>query len=421
MREIQDGNNTLTYVLPDVVDPPEYICVTLRIPNNKYHIMAFKGALWDLCNWWNWERDDAKTATRVAQVWRRVFRSIKFTDCAPKQTDFIEVETEMALHVDCDCNVTVDCCDGTTKQLATVDMLKGGTQPAGGSPQPTPGGGTQCYNGSVDAKNTWLVPTLVSTGDKFHINSSTGAENDGGDAHWKCPDGSNYAAGNCFATGRIFDGTDPCLTAYHMSLIVVIDGTAYPLMNGDLTVPAGHSNAQAEIQANDSDISNNKGSFSFEVCITNNTTPPLATWCHLSTDLTDLATYWSPFFDGAIYDGTYSGGAWHSAAGTSYTALQISNNIPIPVGTVFTKIVAHTTGCSGNGNGDLFSGAACATLVQAIAPMTSETQTWMGSNTTYRDVYCIDLVNGTDNTKNFSITSIEIHGTGPNPFGASNC
>lgn len=57
--------------LPSVIDPPR-MCITLSIPNERAHRAAFWGALHRLTQYWNWERDDARTGTKVAQVWRNV-------------------------------------------------------------------------------------------------------------------------------------------------------------------------------------------------------------------------------------------------------------------------------------------------------------------------------------------------------------
>lgn len=424
MRDYKDGNNTLTYVLPDVVDPPNYLCITLRIPNNKWYIMAFKGAIWDLCNWWNWEKDEAHTATKVARIWRRVFYAMKFSDCGPvKQSDLIEAEIQMAIHVDCDCKVTIDCCDGTTKQLVTLDMLQGGTQPGGGTPQPPGGGGTMCYQGKMDGTNTWLVPVLVNSGDLFHLENATGAEYDGGGDNWRCPDGSAFGGGLCFETNKIHKEGDPSRAAFHMSLIVVIAGTAYPLAAGDFTVPGGVVNAQAVVQANDSDITNNRGSYSFVVCVTNNQVPPAAPWCHISNNLSDLGTYWA-IIPGCApsYCGAYDGTKWNNGAGVTAADVQIYNTTPFNPSTIITSMIFHTSNAVASGCAvALYTGyPSFGTLVHDNGACTTEAQTFLSGNTTYHDYLAVDL-QVLNPAAVFAITSIEIRGTGPNPFGVSNC
>jgi len=279
MNDIQDGNNTLTYVLPDVIDPQEFVCVTLRIPKNKFHIMAFKGAVWDLCNWWNWERNDAHDATKVAQVWRRVFRSMVFSDCTQKQTDLIEAEIEMAIHVDCDCNVTVDCCDGTTKQLATTDMLNQPGQPGGGSPQPQPGGGCQTYSLTLTPMTMALAPTTVNSGDTVQVLNVAGSWNDGsGFAGWYCPDGKKFF-GSCVPGSATTDGSDPLPAAFYMQIIGVLNGTTYFDPFSVYTIPGGVTSGTVEFQANRPALTSAWGNITFDAKVCNNSTPPATPWC----------------------------------------------------------------------------------------------------------------------------------------------
>lgn len=58
------------YRLPQVINPDEHICVTVRVPKDLNHIIAFWGALGELGYWWNWERDEQKRGREVAAVWR---------------------------------------------------------------------------------------------------------------------------------------------------------------------------------------------------------------------------------------------------------------------------------------------------------------------------------------------------------------
>jgi hypothetical protein len=58
--------------LPAVIDPPKR-CVQLWIPDDPSHIAAFWGALVQLGRWFNWERDNDKTALAVSRVWFDVF------------------------------------------------------------------------------------------------------------------------------------------------------------------------------------------------------------------------------------------------------------------------------------------------------------------------------------------------------------
>lgn len=59
------------YLLPEVIDPPT-VSFCIAVPDEQRHIAAFFGAMQTLANWWVWEKDEAHTATLVAQVWRRI-------------------------------------------------------------------------------------------------------------------------------------------------------------------------------------------------------------------------------------------------------------------------------------------------------------------------------------------------------------
>lgn len=73
-------NPPAKWMLPDVVDPPDSICMSLQVPNNRYHIAAFRGALWNLASAINWADDIDHTAKEVAQVWRNVIDNMG-ADC----------------------------------------------------------------------------------------------------------------------------------------------------------------------------------------------------------------------------------------------------------------------------------------------------------------------------------------------------
>jgi hypothetical protein len=71
--------------IPDVIDPPESMQMTLCIPKNRDHMAAFFGALYQLTVWQSWQEDAAHNGTLVAQVWWRYFlswnRSMNDLDC----------------------------------------------------------------------------------------------------------------------------------------------------------------------------------------------------------------------------------------------------------------------------------------------------------------------------------------------------
>jgi hypothetical protein len=281
--EVFEGNNTLTYVLPDVIDPPNTVCVTLHIPNNKFHIMAFKGAIWDLCNWWNWEKDDAHTATKVAQVWRRVFRAIQFVQCNPTvpQGTLVEIN-DMSDLVQVICDVNGNCilqyrCDVCDPWItaANLNQVNQPNQPGGsGTPQPAPNGGKACYTMKFSANEKFWLPAFVSTGDMVQVGlpvqQVSGTGNDGTDSALYCANGAVYGSGSCNSGGAHTVSTDPLNTSPHMTLLLVVNGVFYNITDNTVTIPGGVSNAQAYIQVNDQTLANCSGSYSGQVCVTNN-------------------------------------------------------------------------------------------------------------------------------------------------------
>lgn len=59
------------WLVPDVIDPAERVCVQIEIPNDTKHIAAFWGALEALSKAYNWE-DSFVDGSQTAYVWRDV-------------------------------------------------------------------------------------------------------------------------------------------------------------------------------------------------------------------------------------------------------------------------------------------------------------------------------------------------------------
>jgi len=70
------------WVLPNVVDPTTSVCYTVPVPNEKFHIAAFLGALQDLGSATQWADDEAHTAKEVAQVWRDIIDELERELCS---------------------------------------------------------------------------------------------------------------------------------------------------------------------------------------------------------------------------------------------------------------------------------------------------------------------------------------------------
>jgi len=61
--------------IPNVIDPPETMQVTLCVPKNRDHLATFFGALHELTMWNNWMPDAAHSGKDLAAVWLRYFYS----------------------------------------------------------------------------------------------------------------------------------------------------------------------------------------------------------------------------------------------------------------------------------------------------------------------------------------------------------
>ena len=57
--------------IPDVIDPPESMRVTLCIPKNRDHSAAFFGALYQLTIWSSWQENGTTDGRDLAAVWWR--------------------------------------------------------------------------------------------------------------------------------------------------------------------------------------------------------------------------------------------------------------------------------------------------------------------------------------------------------------
>jgi hypothetical protein len=266
-------NPPARWTLPDVVKPAKHICFQVPVPNDRHHVAAFLGAIYELA-WQNsWQRDPAHTAKAVAAVWLDIFNNLKLCDdCATTGmagADGDELMIRQNPANPCELQTSID---GVT-WCTFADLSKcvpAPQQPGDGAPQPPGDGGQVCYHAEMQASGMYLVPTPVNTGDVLEIQNAMGAGNDGTVSPWHCPNGDTFFAGGCVGGTGGLSGGDPAAAVNHMRLIVNIGGTYYDGMAGPITVPGGVSAVQPVIQVNDSAIGDNAGSYRFDVCVTNN-------------------------------------------------------------------------------------------------------------------------------------------------------
>jgi hypothetical protein len=75
------------FPIPPDIDPPRK-CLCIEIPWTPEHKQVFAGLLWELTEWFNWQRDSARSGKQLAAVYRSVFNSIDWSDmsCCCNQT-----------------------------------------------------------------------------------------------------------------------------------------------------------------------------------------------------------------------------------------------------------------------------------------------------------------------------------------------
>lgn len=73
------------FPIPEEIDPPK-MCLQLCIPDDPTWKRVINGLLSELGQWYNWQRDDAKSGKQLAQVWRQVYNDIDWSDmsCCPE-------------------------------------------------------------------------------------------------------------------------------------------------------------------------------------------------------------------------------------------------------------------------------------------------------------------------------------------------
>lgn len=260
------------WTLPDVVHPTTYRRFVVCVPNNRFYIAAFQGLLVELTYSKNWQRDSLHTAAQVSRVWQHALENVLCDDCGEiirvEESDYQMSICEQLRFVD---GKLQGLCCGEWVDIDGQESFPpgGGGQPGGGTSQPEPGG-CETYHANMQASGKYYVPTIVSTGDTIEIQNDSGAGNDGIVGPWHCPDGSSFFAGACLGgTGGPYFA-DPLPATDHMQLIANIGGTFYEIYGSVFTVPGGHTNVAVYIQANDSDLTDNAGDYTFDIEVCNN-------------------------------------------------------------------------------------------------------------------------------------------------------
>lgn len=78
--------NRPNFPIPEVIDPPK-MCFQMCIPDDPDWKHVIAGLLDQLGQWYNWERDDEQSGRQLAQVWRKLYNDIDWSNmscCCPE-------------------------------------------------------------------------------------------------------------------------------------------------------------------------------------------------------------------------------------------------------------------------------------------------------------------------------------------------
>lgn len=116
------------YILPEIIDPNELVCVKVYIPKGDEYLRAFSGHLHRLGTWQVWEKDNTTRAAQASLVWKNAL-------------DFTMLNGWLDSCGDC---MNEECCNAIVEAINNLQLT---VNVSGG------GGGGCC---SVD--KTWKLP-----------------------------------------------------------------------------------------------------------------------------------------------------------------------------------------------------------------------------------------------------------------------
>jgi hypothetical protein len=194
--------------------------------------------------------------------------------------------------------------------------------------QPTPGGeipDNEAKQACVDVFAEGFTPLPFSVGPGFTLQvlNTGGQWSDGADTtfglfDWYCANGSPTLTGDCIGVPHTESG-DPLPSAPHMSLIGKIEPNIILFLGaGTVTIPSTATGDVLQLQANDSDLSDNTGAISVCFKITNSS----AHVASLDLDSGSNASVDTPFNTtvGKTYKITISGRGVVGSGPTSFDA-----------------------------------------------------------------------------------------------------
>jgi len=403
------------YTLPDVVDPSDSVCYMVPVPNDKFHIAAFKGQVKALASAYAWGDDTAHTALDVAAVWRIIFDNLEPCEMVSirlKPTDFCMVQLSTDGGTTWSDVADLSSCAHAAAVSEIQDALDRGDL-SGGGQQPGQGSGApgQCYDYdiTINGNDRWLAPVAIEAGDIVDVTVRNGAWWHGDVTHlnWNCPDGTYFGLGNCFGSGYT-DSADPLPSELKMRLIGYIPGASTPyfdMYNTSRTIDPGVTLSDFYLQPNDDNLADNQGSVSLHVQICK------SLWTHTFTG-SDLNTGFSIFNDGTYgprgsWDGTkFVSVADPVEAGKDW--LYIVRNFPA-ARYLYYEVVGSLTATGAVAIIRIYSGANLTGSI--VASSGFESQVLSSDQTNPGSILIGDV-----RAAAMTITSVIFRGTGVDPF-----
>lgn len=330
-------NPSAKWTLPTIIDPSDDLCFVVRVPNERYHIAAFLGALQDLGSWYKWAEDPAHRARLVAKVWRDILDRLEVIDCELidqlGNVSFPESPVGMWRQNGCKLEFSIDGECWCVVYDPTDCIGEGGTQPSP-SERPEPG---QCKEIELVIQGTGtLLPIPVEGNDTIEILNARGGWNDG-TLQWACPSGFSYGLGIC-GSPLGPDAGDPMPLLDHMRLIAKIGSSYQDAYNRQILVSSGQSLVDVLLQPNDASLGDNGGSISARVRVCRSSGSS-GTWSH-DFDFTVDDGGWEPQQSGyAVYS---AGVGWINGTALSQELCYIQHSL-LTGGTLLTFELEFTT------------------------------------------------------------------------------
>jgi len=413
--------------LPDVVDPAEHWCFTVEVPKDRNHLAAFMGAMYTLSKPYDWQNDEDHTALEVGAVWLKIYNKLKADVCnlPDKGLPIAEWIEEMSLHCNirwhdgklqvtngCDCDglpIWVDVCsDGSDGTPDSVIQQDSGTRPAAGE--------EECFNRTLSAGKSWVIPFGLQNGDVIDVTNRQGAWSSNALA-WVCTDGTPFALGVCSGS-PYHDGADPDSTLFHGQLMLTIGSVNYSLTDGPVVLSGLTGLNQGVVSGNLTVGAGGGGDISFKLCVTNGSTPPIGDWCFYQ-DFTLSPYDWTARDLGSGPLAVWQAGTgWVPNAGVNASAIyieRVSDPSDVSGADVWYIFAGDTSGT------DIGIGSDTVGIIE-VDPLSSSGVVQHASGDVAvpgMSVWRAGMTGSADST--LAITAMEWRGTGTSTFPTSNC